>query len=232
MNKIKQWAEKIDALSLRERGAILFCSLIVIYFVWDSILMQPLRLTEKRSAQQLQQSRGEVEKLNAQIENIVSTGKHDPNKENKSRLQALKTELTGIEQQLRETASALIPPQEMALMLETVLVKIKGLQLQKVHGLGSQPVVNTAAVDTGVSPEPASANANKPEGLIDNAYKHGLRIEFQGDYLSTLEYIRELENLEWGFFWESLDLKVNDYPNSSIGITVYTLSLDKNWIGV
>ncbi len=232
MGKIRLWADKIDGLSLRERAAILFCSLIVIYFVWDSILMQPLRVSEKRNTQQLQLSRAEVQKLNLQIENIVSTGKRDPNKENKDRLRSLKAELSSIEQQVQESTSSLISPQEMAVMLETVLVKIKGLQLQKVKGLGSQPVLKIQTDDSAIKPETEAVASAAPNDLISNAYKHGLRIEFQGDYLSTLEYIRELENLEWGFFWESLDFKVNEYPNSSIGITVYTLSLDKNWIGV
>lgn len=232
MSKIRIWADKIDGLSLRERAAILICSLMVIYFVWNSILMQPLRVSEKRYAQQLQQSRAEVQKLNLQIENIVSTGKHDPNEENKARLRALKAELSSIEKQVHESTSALISPGQMALMLETVLVKIKGLQLQKVKGLGSQPVVRKQNDDGTAKPEADAVASDSSSDPVSNAYKHGLRIEFQGDYLSTLEYIRELENLEWGFFWESLDFRVNEYPNSSIGITVYTLSLDENWIGV
>ena len=143
---------------------------------------------------------------------------------------AKKKKLGNIEQQVQNSASKLISPDEMALMLETVLVKVKGLELQKVRGLGSEPVVRVAAVKEGQ--EDTSATGVDADNPVSNAYKHGLRIEFRGDYLGTLEYIRELENLEWGFFWESLDFEVNDYPDSSVGITVYTLSLDKNWIGV
>ena len=228
MDRIKLWQEKLDALSLRERGAILLCALFVIYFVWDSLLMQPLRAEEKLKSTQLQTSLAEQQKLSMQIENILANEKSDPNQENKARLKALKTKLNSIEQQVQNSASKLISPQDMAMMLETVLVKVKGLELQKVRGLGSEPVLRVADGGQNQDGQPA-LTADDP---VSNAYKHGLRIEFRGDYLGTLEYIRELENLEWGFFWESLDLEVNDYPDSSVGITVYTLSLDKNWIGV
>ena len=62
--------------------------------------------------------------------------------------------------------------------------------------------------------------------------KHGLMIAFEGDYMSTLSFMQEIESLEWGFFWDSLEYEVIDYPTSRVVITLFTLSLDKNWIGV
>ena len=73
----------------------------------------------------------------------------------------------------------------------------------------------------------------KAEGdELENAYKHGLRIEFEGDYMTTLDYIRGLESLELRFLWDSLEFQVEEYPRSRVSITVFTLSLDQDWIGV
>ncbi len=134
-----------------------------------------------------------------------------------------------IESQLRNSAQKLISPDNMAVMLETVLLKVKGLELLEVRGLGAKPVIEP---NEAVADDPQANQLVGSAGMIDNAYKHGLRIEFQGDYLGTLEYIQELENLEWDFFWESLEFEVGEYPESRAAITVFTLSLDENWIGV
>ncbi|MCI0590119.1 MAG: MSHA biogenesis protein MshJ, partial [Gammaproteobacteria bacterium] len=67
---------------------------------------------------------------------------------------------------------------------------------------------------------------------LQTAYMHGLRMEFEGGYLDTLDYLRKLEALPWAFFWDSVDFKVEKYPKALGSITVYTLSLDANWIGV
>ena len=59
-----------------------------------------------------------------------------------------------------------------------------------------------------------------------------LQIEFKGSYLSTLEYLQALNKLPWKFYWDSLELKVDKYPVSTIVITVHTLSFHEGWIGV
>ncbi len=232
MEKLKEWQEKIDALNVRERAAVFFCTLFVIYFVWDMFLMQPLQVTEKQTRSQLQQRQTEQLALTSQIQSIVSEQRKDPDKANREKLQSLKSELKQIELQVEDSTQHLISPQNMAVMLETVLLKVKGLQLVSVRGLGSEPVVKPSQEVADAKQDEQVRNKPDSGGIVDNAYKHGLRIEFQGDYMSTLEYIRELENLEWGFFWERLDLEVKEYPISNVGITVFTLSLDKNWIGV
>ena len=67
---------------------------------------------------------------------------------------------------------------------------------------------------------------------INNAYRHGLRIEFIGDYLTTLDYLKSLEKLEWGFFWDNFELEVKEYPDAKAAIEIFTLSLRQQWIGV
>jgi len=44
--------------------------------------------------------------------------------------------------------------------------------------------------------------------------------------------MRELESLEWRFFWDNLEYEVIEYPRGLITFTLYTISLDKDWIGV
>ncbi len=232
MNKLKQWQEKIDALSLRERGAIFFCTIFVLYFACNIFLMQPLELKERRIKTQLQQKQAEQLALNLQIQDLVVDNNADPDRADREKLQALRSQLKEIESKVRESSQQLIAPENMAAMLEKVLLEVKGLELVDVRGLGAEPVIKTAKpLAEGKDIQQVSTESGLP-GELDNAYKHGLRIEFQGDYLSTLQYVRALENLQWDFLWESLEFEVNEYPKSTAAITVFTLSLDKNWIGV
>ena len=232
MTLLKEWGEKIDDLSLRERGAVFFCTLVVIYFLWDLFLMQPLQIAEKRTNSQLQQKQAEQFALNAELLQLNVNKQSDPNKADKEKLQVLKRQLAETEVEVEESTQHLISPKQMAVMLEAVLLKVKGLELLEIKGLGSTPIVEVKAPVEGQKNTEEVKTEIGPASVVKNAYKHGLRIVFQGDYMSTLEYIQELEGLGWGFFWESLDLEVKEYPDSIVSITVYTLSLNKNWIGV
>lgn len=233
MKKLQEWQDKIDNLSLRERAAIFFCSLTVVYFVWDMLLMQPLQVTEKRVQSQLQQKQTEQAALNTQIQQLVAGERTDPDRAGREKLQMLKSQLREIELRVQESTQQLVSPKQMAVMLESVLRKVKGLELLEVRGMGSEPIIKPKQpAATGAKPEAQVASEQAPVSVVQNAYKHGLRIRFKGDYMGTLEYIRELENSGWGFFWESLEFEVKEYPDSIAVITVFTLSLDKNWIGV
>jgi MSHA biogenesis protein MshJ len=232
MNKVKELQDKIDNLSLRERGAVFFCTLIVMFFVWDSFLMQPLQIKQKRIDSQLQLKKAEQFALNVQLQKFTVNNDSDPDKADKEKLQSLKSQLVAIEKQLQETTKQLIAPKDMAKMLETVLLEIRGLELVEVKGLGGEPIIKSKPAEVAVEDAKQDTVKPKPVGVIDNAYKHGLKIVFEGDYMSTLAYVQALESLGYGFFWENLELNVKEYPDSTVTITVFTLSLDENWIGV
>ena len=113
----------------------------------------------------------------------------------------------------------LIEPKQMAKVLEVVLAQNTNLQLQRVQSLGAKPL------------SPLKAKEGE-EAQSLGIYKHGLQIEFKGSYLSTLKYLKALDELPWNFYWDILELNVEKYPVSKIVITVHTLSFNEGWIGV
>ncbi len=232
MGKLKQWQEKIDNLSLRERLAVFSCVLLLTFFGWDMFLMQPVQDREKGLKSQVQKKQTEQLILNTQIQNIVADLRKDPGKIQKEKINLLKAQLGKLELDVQASTQRLISPKKMAIMLETVLRKVKGLQLLEVKGLGAEPVIKISDAGEDETKDGSVTPEKKVRTIVDNAYKHGLSIAFEGDYLSMLEYIQELENLEWGFFWDSLEFEVVEYPESRATITIFSLSLDKNWIGV
>jgi MSHA biogenesis protein MshJ len=47
-----------------------------------------------------------------------------------------------------------------------------------------------------------------------------------------LAYLADLERLPWRMYWGNLDLKVGEYPQSTLVLKLYTLSLDKTWMSL
>ena len=62
-------------------------------------------------------------------------------------------------------------------------------------------------------------------------HKHGVRLKLQGSFFSVLDFLRKLEQLEWKFFWDAVEFRVVDYPDATVEITVYTISMEPTWIG-
>lgn len=225
--KLRQLGTRIDALSVRERGFIMLTVLVAIYVLWDSALMRPLNAQEAMFTRSIVDTRMEIDKLNASALEITRLQTVDPDAENRARRDKLEADLKLVNAELDEVAEHLIAPEDMAEVLETVLKRSADVHFLKLEGLGSASILPGTG-DNAATGTPASGARDALLG----AFKHGLRLEFQGGYLETLKVLRELETLPWAFFWESVDLEVKGYPNARTAVTVFTLSWKKDWIGV
>jgi MSHA biogenesis protein MshJ len=52
----------------------------------------------------------------------------------------------------------------------------------------------------------------------------------QGSYLDMVSYMEALEQLPVQLFWGKAKLDAQQYPNSRLTLTLYTLSLDPKWM--
>lgn len=223
MPKPSDLLARIDALSLKERVLLLAAVLAVVLFLWQRGLMRPLEARQAALAAQMSQTRTATASLNRQGAKIVAASATDPDAATRAELAAVRTQITAADRRLGDLTRRLIKPKQMPQVLEAVLQKTQGLKLIALQGLGVKPLVEPAAPVKGKQAETVPAVG---------VYRHGMRIEFEGGYLQTLAYLRELEGLPWGFFWEGMSFKVEGYPHARGSITVYTLSLDQSWIGV
>jgi len=65
-----------------------------------------------------------------------------------------------------------------------------------------------------------------------NLYRHGIKIKLSGKYFQLRNYLLQLEQLTWKFFWQGFQFEVKEYPQSEVEITIYSLGLNKEFIGV
>lgn len=221
-----KWVTRFDTLSLRERGMIGLTVFVLIVVAWQSLLLSPLTAHSRQLTGQLATQQQLLEALDKQLQALVARQGQDPNKALRARQTHLSAQIAALDRQLHEKMQGLIAPAQMARVLEQVLTRETDLQLVRVRSLPAQPLLaETAAAGP---PATAGRDASHDAGV----YRHGLVIEFRGSYLSTLAYLRALQALPWAFYWDSVKLDVEHYPQARVVITVHTLSLEKGWIGV
>lgn len=236
MARLKILFAQIDALTLKERVLILLAAIAVLYAVWHYALMQPLDVKQQRLTAALQQQQRELESLAVQLRLTLEQSRNDPDAANRSKLARLQEKIQKLDDTLAQMTKNLIPPERMAQVLETVLLKSSGLTVVDVRGLGSASLLE--ALGEAVAPAGAvkskrdKVKSKPPAPVAAGAYKHGVQITVSGTYFDALHYLRALEALPYAFFWDSLELQVGQYPQATTAIVVYTLSLDPRWIGV
>jgi MSHA biogenesis protein MshJ len=207
------FANRIDAMSLRERALIFITLLVALYFLAVNVLFGPLNAEKDRLQQQVNLKRQEVQVLELQVQALVGSGEH-PDAAKRKKLEALQENLKTMDTELVRITSGLVPPKEMARLIEQMLLKNRGLQVMKVESLPATPLLD------------ASASA----GTL--VYKHGMNIEVKGGYLDILRYLQSLEALPWKVFWGKVSLKTEKHPDSHVSLLIYTLSTHEAWIGL
>ncbi len=231
MDKIKAYMERIDELTIRERGMVLLAVLAVMIFLWDTFLISPLDVRQQSLQAKLESKRAEINALSIQTGQLIRKQQQDPNAALREEFQHLRQELTAVDKSINSVAQELVDPVRMAELLRTVINQTDNLNLIGLNGLGVSPLLANHDKQEKVSSDSSgdTAKSSKEQNIVA-AYKHGMQIEFRGGYLQTLEYLRKLEALEWNFFWDRIEFQVENYPDASASIRLYTLSLTSDWI--
>ena len=116
----------------------------------------------------------------------------------------------------------------MTQMLTSVLDSQEGLTLIKVEN--RPPEALTDALTTVSSVGEAAQGAVQSIGF--QVFRHGLILEFQGDYFSTLRYLMFLEAMDESFFWDSFEFEQTEWPEARVRLELHTLSSEEGFVGV
>ncbi|MFK5914177.1 MAG: hypothetical protein QM484_07365 [Woeseiaceae bacterium] len=220
--QLQAYNAKFNALNERERISVLLLTIVAIGIIFLELIITPVMNKSEIVANQVISLQTQTKQLEAQVIILKSKKNRDPDFEEKQKIKLLDEQLENINAQLKEKMHGLIEPKQMAKVLELVLTQNTDLTLQRVESLGAVPLQAEMVTKDN------EKSVNKNLGI----YRHGLKIEFTGSYLSTLKYLKALDKLPWNFYWDILELNVDKYPTSNIVITVHTLSFHEGWIGV
>ncbi len=215
--------ERFHALSTRERNIVLILGLAVLVFLWDALLFGPVQRESKQLKLQMSTVESQISKQSKELAELMAAVNRDPNSELKQRRDQLSSAVAEMDQRLETLTSNLIPPKQMAKVLEQVLRENNNLKLVQVISLPSKKL-------SGGKTESGKEIAVSEDTQV--LYRHGVRLELEGNYFDTLNYLRKLEALPWQVLWSSLHYEVQEYPKASVRLEINTLSTNSGWIGV
>jgi MSHA biogenesis protein MshJ len=137
-------------------------------------------------------------------------------------------EQNSVQGDIESLAGNLVSPNGMTQMLTGVLDSQEGLTLVKVENVA--PVALTNGLE--VARAAASDGGDSLRSIGFQVFRHGLILEFQGDYFSTLRYLLYLEGMEQSFFWDSFEFEQTVWPEAKVRLELHTLSSEEGFIGV
>jgi MSHA biogenesis protein MshJ len=233
MNKLKlQWhnlAERVDAMSLRERALIFLAAVLVLVTLVNTLLIGPLLKRQSELSRQIVQTQFQTKALQTQLQAMATAKSADPDAALRTRLQQMQQDMASADTALRDFQSGLVSPQQMAAMLEDILLRNRALRLVSLKTLPTQNLA--AAVEEAATQATAAQPAAAPAPQ-DGVFRHGVEITVQGSYADLLRYLTAMESSPYRMFWGKADLKADSYPKATLTLTLYTLSLDKAWLTI
>lgn len=217
-NRYVQW---FNALSLRERALVAAAVLLGLVFLGYLLLIDPLLVQKERLSQKIAQDAKQIAVLQASTQELARSREQGPDVRLRRRIETIRQQIAVIDSRLAGMERGLVPPDKMAGLLEAWLARNPRIQLLALRTLPATPLTG------GKKPE-GDAEKEAGEGL----YKHGVEIAVAGSYLDLLQYLEQLEKLPQRMFWGELTIDAHKYPEVTMTLTVYTLSLGKTWLVV
>ena len=227
MDKLKLllqgYADRIDALSLRERALVFLAAAAVLFLTYDTFLLEPLLKRQKALFEATQLRQAAVTGIEQQIQAVLQRRSDDPDAANRAAQTQLKDELALLDAKLAQRQSRLVPADRMVRLLEAMLRDKRQLQ---VLSLRSAPPVELGvkAGAPAAAPQPGAA-AMAGRGL----YRHGIELALRGTYPDLLDYVAALEAYRDKFYLGASSLSANGV-DATLNLSLYTISLSSTWV--
>jgi len=211
---LKQYAERIDNASLRERVLLFLATALVLVFVVNVALIKPLRDAQRRLSADIAQNERELRTIQGEVQRLAHARDAGPDAHNRERAGVLRAELATLDGQIADEQRRFTPPQRMREVLEEMLERDKRLRLVDLKTL---PATDMSATQ---------GQAGR------RVFRHGVELTLAGSYLDLYAYLSALEGLSTQLYWGRAEMAVAEYPVATLKLTVYTLSFDQAWLVV
>jgi MSHA biogenesis protein MshJ len=211
---LRRMEERINGLSIRERGLLLLAVFAVIFLLWDFLWLQPLDERRDSVRNQLEQVSDRVSSLTSTIQDMAAERAIDPNLQLRQEKSALEAETDALARRLEQRHGGIATPSEAIGVLAGLLGEQTGVDIITLENLPADPL--------------RDVDGNPVPGL----FVHRVRVVVESDFQGIRDYLKRIETLPEGVFWESLALRVPGWPTNRIELMLYSLALDDHWLGV
>lgn len=222
----QHWTGLFNARSLRERALMTAGGVALVVAVLDTLLLSPLDVQQKRVSAQLSEARTAIKA--GEILMSATNGQADPDEVKRRYRDELRKQIAEMDAKLQGVQKQLVPPDQMAKLLDGVLKKERGLALVSLRKLPVQRYQTS-----GAPAQKAAAGSEAAPGAADRSiYQHSFEVSVEGSYAELYGYLSRLEALPWQLFWGKVTLDAGDHPKLRLTLTLHTLSLNKAWLVV
>ncbi len=222
-DRIDALQERFESFSLRERGLISGAIVVVMFMVWDTMVLSPQEAKQKKIVSEMYSLNQKMEAISKEVEAMTGKLRSGETQRIQARTVEIRSLLSGLERKQQDLTVEFIRPAHMAKVLEDMLGNESSLKLTHLESLGAEPLFPPPELEEG---------EKAPREKQPNIFKHGMRVTFEGSFGSTVNYLKSLESMPWRFYWDNVEYQVLKYPRAQVVITIHTLSLDEGWIGV
>lgn len=201
-----RFQKSFNQLGLRERKLVFITSTVLLLAIFIFLIWQPMIVKWQASANSSGQLIQQADLAQAAIASLKENAVRNVNKPYKEKITALHARLKKQQHKIDTITSALISPKNMPEVFSKLLNR-NDLTLESVSNQDAEAVN-------------ISTNAQEDSLL----FKHGLLLEMKGQFLSGLNYIKQMEKQDWQLYWDELNYVTKKYPQGVLTLKVHTLS--------
>jgi MSHA biogenesis protein MshJ len=239
MKLLTRWlelCERFDMLVVRERMLLFGCCLAGLYLVFDTLFIMPSTKEAARLTEEIVAVQKKVDQIATEKKVFDQVSQRDPDADIKREQLKLQGRLLQLEGGLEDLSLRLVSSERLPEILQSVSQKAEKVQLKSLQTLrpeaidlaGNNVRIKSIAQSTKDYVRGEETGAPAP---TEKVYRHAIQIQLEGGYFEVIDFLHELESLEWRFYWESLDYRVVDFPRALIDIQLYTLSTSEGMLG-
>ena len=209
-------AVQFESKSLRERVLLFTVSSVLLFFAFDALLLTPQKKQIRVWAAQIDEQQEEEKKINRQIAQLSAQLKQLNTSDKKDQLDALLALIAQADALLSEDNGA---PLQLTELLRTMVQTTPGLTLMSLKTLPVVPLPPPLVNDKD------AATASKLTATTIHQY--GAEIAIKGNFLALLPYLDKLHRYPKRLFWSEARIDTFSYPDSTLHLTIRTLSGQK-----
>jgi MSHA biogenesis protein MshJ len=210
-------------LQPRERLTLFIGIVVVILGVFYMLVLDPATQRYSQSSKTVQQNDKMLTALREQQLALTQQTAVMPDTLAAQQIAKARADNKALRERLYSSNMPLVSPDRMRTVLSDLISAQKGLTLMSVRSLPAEDLLADSSAGANAVPHPAGGQS---------LYRQGLELTLQGGYRELAEYVRQVEALPLKVQLDSVTLRSEQYPVTTLKIVLHTLSLERPWIGL
>jgi MSHA biogenesis protein MshJ len=203
----------------RERLIIAAVVVVLIYFLFDLLMFQPIAKKRSDLDQRMANANSTLDVVKIENDALVRALSNGPDLVISREIEQLEEKVVDLNNTIASLSDAIIPAEKLPLVIQEILSYDNKLELLHLT-LNKPKELQFEGVDS-------MEDENRNVGV----YKHTVSFVVRGEFFDVQRYLKNLESSEWHFYWDSIEYQVEGYPLGLAHIEAYTLSTNRGFIG-